>query len=169
MLGFFSFGGGYSFLPLMQTELVEKQHWLTRDQFILSLTAGQISPGPVAVAGSFAGFIIGYNIHHTYIGGITYAFLAWVGTNTATILCMGIIMKVYKWFASHPVIPYILEFLMPVVIGLIFYLTVKMGSGEFSTLTQVIIAVLSFALALSKKIDYALIIIGGGILGYFLL
>ncbi len=169
MLGFFSFGGGYTFLPLMEQELVEKLHWLDRGEFLLSLTAGQISPGPIAVAGSFAGFLIGYNQHHTFLSGLLYSTVAWIGTNVATIICMSFIMRIYDKIAHHPAIEYTLQFVMPVVIGLIFYLGVKMGVIGVKSFIQLLIATSAFILAFTKKLDYAFIIIGGGVIGYLFL
>lgn len=169
ILGFFSFGGGYTFLPLMESELVEKLNWLTREQFLVSLTAGQITPGPVAVAGTFAGFLVGYNTYHTILAGIGFATVGWIGTNVASVVCMTIVMKVYGWIAAHPVVTFVQQFVMPVVIGLIFYLAVKMGITGMVSYPQLLIALAAFVIAMSRKVDYAFIIIGGGIVGYLFL
>lgn len=168
-LGFFSFGGGYTFLTLMKTELVEKYALINQSDLILSITAGQITPGPVAVAGSFAGFLIGYRTFGNLWGGFGIALLAWLAVTIPSIVGMGIIMRAYNWVAKHPVVPFIFRFIMPVVIGLIFYLGVSTGLTGISTLAQFLIAVVSFILAWSGKIDYAFIIIGGGLIGYFFL
>lgn len=167
VMGFCSFGGGYVFLPLMETELVEKTGWLNHEQFVIALTAGQISPGPVAVAGSFAGFLVGYNFYGNYPAAIFCSFLAWLGTNMATLICMPIIMKVYHTLAKSPATCYIRHYVMPSVIGLIFYLALKMGVTSLVTFPQVAIAVVAFILADSKKVDYAVIIVGAGVIGYF--
>jgi chromate transporter len=177
VLGFFSFGGGYAFLPLMQDELVIRQQLLTREQFVLALTAGQISPGPVAVAGSFAGFLIGYDIYGTFLAGIAIGFIAWVGTNVATVISMGLLMRVFDRISDHPAIARILEFVFPVVTGLILYLAFDMGrlivenirAGLLMTFPQVLIIAISFVLAYTRKVDYAFIIIGAGVIGYFFL
>jgi chromate transporter len=177
MLGFFSFGGGYAFLPLMQTELVLRQQLLTRNQFVLAITAGQISPGPVAVAGSFAGFLIGYDLYGTFLAGVSFGFIAWVGTNLATIVSMGIVMRVYHRICDHPAVTRILDLVLPVVIGLILYLAADMGAqiqvnireGLVEPVPQVVIAIIAFILAYTKKVDYAFIIIGAGLIGYFFL
>ena len=167
VMGFCSFGGGYVFLPLMETELVEKLGWLNHEQFIIALTAGQISPGPVAVAGSFAGFLVGYNFYGNFPAAILCSFLAWLGTNVATLVCMPLIMKVYHTLAKSPATCYIRHFVMPSVIGLIFYLALKMGVTSVISPPQAVIAIVAFILASTKKIDYAFIIIGGGLIGYF--
>jgi chromate transporter len=33
-IGLFAIGGAYSFLPLIQKEVVEKAHWLTKEEFL---------------------------------------------------------------------------------------------------------------------------------------
>lgn len=169
MLGFFSFGGGYALLPLMENELVERLKWISPDQFLLALTAGQITPGPVAVAGTFAGFMIGFNFHHSILYACIYATLAWIATNLPTVVCMELIMRGYKKVIDHPVIPFIMQLVMPVVIGLIFCLAIKIGIIGMVSLPQCAIAMVAFILASTRKIDYAFIIISGGIIGYFFL
>jgi chromate transporter len=169
MMGFFSFGGGYAFLSIMEHELVDKTHWLTYDELILALTAGQATPGPVAVAGSFAAFLIGYKINHSLAQGFLYAFMAWVGTNVASILGMGLMMRCYKNIAGHPAVAFTMGIVMPCVIGLIFYLSLKIGGEGLASPPQLLIGLAAFALALFTRVDYVFMILLGGAAGYFFL
>lgn len=169
ILGFLSFGGGYTFMSLMEGELVSKTGWLTNDELVLALTAGQITPGPVAVAGSFAGFLIGYKISNNLWQGLLYAFIAWIATNVATVTCMSVIMRFYRKIAGHPAAEFIMKLVMPAVIGLIFYLALKIGLKGMISYPQIGIAAVAFILARYSKIDYVFIIISGGIIGYFFL
>jgi len=49
MIGFVSFGGGYSMIPLMQTEIVNRHEWITFNQFTDIVAISGMSPGPIAV------------------------------------------------------------------------------------------------------------------------
>lgn len=168
-LGFFSFGGGYTFMSLMQSELVDKTRWLTNPELVLSLAIGQVTPGPVAVAGSFAGFLIGYKMNLSLMEGLLYALIAWIGTNVASVLSMGIIMRYYKKIAGHPAIPFSMGLVMPAVIAVIMYLAMKIAQGGMNSIPQAVICVLAFLVAMFSKIDYIFIIIAGGLAGYFLM
>ncbi|HLD30095.1 MAG TPA: chromate transporter, partial [bacterium] len=33
-IGLFAFGGAYSFLPLLEKEIVQKYQWLTKEEFL---------------------------------------------------------------------------------------------------------------------------------------
>jgi len=168
LFGFFSFGGGYTMLTLMQEELVIKLRWLTDREFLLALTAGQISPGPVAVAGGFAGFLLGYNSFHTFWWGFLFAFVAWIATSISTIICMSLIMKYYDKIQNHQSIEIIQKLLIPAVIGLIFTLGARILQSTPLSYKGLIIFILSFILARSEKVDYAFIIIGGMAVGFLL-
>lgn len=168
-LGFFSFGGGYSFLPIMEIELVDKLKWITHQQFIFSITVGQVTPGPVMVAGSFAGFLVGYNFFHTIPAGIFFALLAFIGANVATLACMSLMMRIYKRVSHHPMVESLPQYIMPIVIGLILNMALKVGISSISGWPQITIGIVAFILAITKKVDFVYIIIGGGLVGYFFL
>src|SRR5205823_3804240 len=52
------FGGGLVIAPLLQQELVNDRHWLTTRQLLDGLALGQLTPGPVSVVATFAGYTI---------------------------------------------------------------------------------------------------------------
>jgi chromate transporter len=52
------FGGGVVALPLFQQELVQTHHWLTEQQFLDGVAIGQLTPGPITVVATFAGYAV---------------------------------------------------------------------------------------------------------------
>ena len=48
-IGLFAIGGAYSFLPLIQKEVVEKSHWLTKEEFLEVLGVVKIFPGAISI------------------------------------------------------------------------------------------------------------------------
>lgn len=52
------FGGGVVAIPLFQQELVQTHHWLTIPQFLDGVAIGQITPGPITVVATFAGYAV---------------------------------------------------------------------------------------------------------------
>lgn len=48
-IGLFTFGGGYSMLPMLQREVVDKHHWATEDDILDYFAIAQCTPGIIAV------------------------------------------------------------------------------------------------------------------------
>ena len=48
-IGAFTFGGGWAMIPLIEREVVDKQKWITREDFIDALAIAQSLPGILAV------------------------------------------------------------------------------------------------------------------------
>jgi chromate transporter len=46
-VGALSYGGGFVIVPLMQSDAVDRYHWMTDAQFLDAVALGQITPGPV--------------------------------------------------------------------------------------------------------------------------
>ena len=48
-VGLFAIGGAYSFLPLIEKEVVENHHWLSKEEFLDVLGMVQIFPGAISI------------------------------------------------------------------------------------------------------------------------
>jgi chromate transporter len=70
-IGAFTFGGGYAMIPLIETEVVDKRHWIDKEEFLDIIVISQTFPGALAVNSSI---FFGYKI-----GGIIGAILALMG------------------------------------------------------------------------------------------
>ena len=48
-IGLFAFGGAYSFLPLIQTEVVQNHHWLNESEFLEVAGITKLFPGAISI------------------------------------------------------------------------------------------------------------------------
>lgn len=64
-IGAVLYGSGYVLFAYMDESLVQKNHWLTRQQLMDAIAVGQITPGPILSSATFAGYLI-----HGTAGGI---------------------------------------------------------------------------------------------------
>ena len=51
-IGFFTFGGGYAMIALMDNVCVEKKRWLDHDAFMDMTVIAESTPGPIAINGA---------------------------------------------------------------------------------------------------------------------
>jgi chromate transporter len=56
--GAFTFGSGLAIVPFLHEGLVHDHQWLTEQQFIDAVAIGLISPGPVVIMATFAGYLV---------------------------------------------------------------------------------------------------------------
>jgi chromate transporter len=58
-LGVIVFGSGYVLLAFLRADLVTQLHWLTEQQVLDAVTAGQVTPGPLFTTATFVGYLLG--------------------------------------------------------------------------------------------------------------
>ena len=109
------FGG---VLPIAQRELVERERWLTREQFLELLAVAQVLPGPNVVNLSlmFGDRAFGWRGGLAALGGMLLA--PW---------CVVLVLTVaYAHYAQHPVVAGALRGMGAVAAGLIFSTGLKL-------------------------------------------
>lgn len=56
-IGFFTFGGGYAMIAMMENICVERKKWLTHDEMMDVTVIAESTPGPIAInCATFTGF-----------------------------------------------------------------------------------------------------------------
>ena len=113
-IGLFSFGGGYAMIPLVQKE-IESHNWLTAQEFIDIIAVAESTPGPVAVnTATFVGF---------KVAGFWGSVVSTVSVALPSFIIVLLIANAVKKFSEHPVMKGMLYGIRPVVISLIFTLS----------------------------------------------
>jgi chromate transporter len=54
----FTFGSGLAMVPFLHAGLVEEHGWLTEQQFVDAVAMGLVTPGPVVIMATFAGYLV---------------------------------------------------------------------------------------------------------------
>lgn len=120
-IGAFTIGGGYAMLPLIQREVVEKNKWLSEEEFVDILAIAEVTPGPVAVNTS------------TYVGykllGYKGAMFCTLGTIIPSFTIILLIVKFFWGYRQSPVIEKVFLGIRPAVAALIFSAVYKLGKN----------------------------------------
>lgn len=119
-IGLFSFGGGYSMIPLLQSELVYDQAWMSSAEFTNIVALSQMTPGPIGVnAATYCGYTATHN------AGMS-EWLCTLGSATATFalilpsfIIMILICRLFMRYINSPQMQSIMSGLRPSIVGLI--------------------------------------------------
>lgn len=155
-IGFFTIGGGYAMLPLIQREVVDVNGWLDEEEFIDAIAISQSSPGAVAVNISV---FIGYRL-----GGVIGAIVSTLGTVLPSILIILVVAMFLYQYKDITIVEKVFLGIRPAVVALIASSVVVLAKGLGFSTERVVLAVTSFILIVFLKISPIFVILGGGII-----
>ena len=157
-LSLLTIGGGMAAFPEMKILTVETHRWLTFPQLIHLYSVGQMAPGPnmmmIVPIGEWAGGVLGAMV----------VVLAFFGPTAVLTFIVGRLWnKLEKW----PWRRSIQQGLAPVSIGLLLAGCFNMAKGAIFGLETATIAVVVLLILLHYKINPALLILVGAVIGVF--
>ena len=169
-IGFFSFGGGYAILPLIEKQAVTAKAWLTIEEFADLVTISQMTPGPIAInAATFVG---------QRMNGFLGAVVATAGCIMPSCIIALFLAYVYYKYKSLKLMQGALTGLRPAVVALIACAGVSIGrlalltaGGTVGLWQLALFSVCLFALRKWKIDPIKIIAVTGalGAAGYFLM
>lgn len=173
LIGLFTFGGGYSAIPLIKEQVINHS-WLTENQLLTFIGIGEATPGPFAI-----------NIA-TLVGssqaGILGSLCATLGFVLPSFIIILLIAIIFTKVIQNKFVRNALDYVKPVMVALIFvsasflllnainYQNILTGEGniDFKVLGIVgtlIILKIATKVAIHKKLNSILIILISAILG----
>lgn len=155
------FGGGYVMVPLLKSLLVDQLSWLSYRDFIVGISVGQITPGPILISSAFFGY---------KIAGITGALVATIGIFLPSSLLMVGASEIYLKIRGNRLIKSALVGIKPAVVGLIFFsgfVLLKEHLAANNMLVALFILIVSFFVLVRWNIHIIWILLLAGVLGYF--
>ncbi|HTC75956.1 MAG TPA: chromate transporter [Edaphobacter sp.] len=157
-LSILTVGGGMAAFPEMKILTVDVHKWLTFPQLIHMYSVGQMAPGPnmmmIVSIGSWAGGLVGAIAVVTAFFGPT-AVLAFL------------VARLWKKLERWPWRTSIQQGLAPVSIGLLLAGCFTMAKGAIFGVETAAIAVGVLLILLQYKVNPALLVLGGALIGVF--
>ncbi len=156
--GLFALGGAYSFLPLIESEVVEKYSWLTRDEFFDVLGMVKLFPGAISI--KYATYT-GYKV-----AGVFGVIVANIGNFLAPVVLIMFATKLYTHYRDLPSVKGAFDMIQMALTAMILGLVFKMVSlSEVLQLKNLAVIIVAFVIFSFSKIHPAFVIVGAGIIG----
>lgn len=154
------YGSGYVLFAFLDGELVRKG-LLTHTVLTDAIAVGQFTPGPVFSSATFIGW---------QLGGWQGAAVATVGIFLPAFLFVGLLNPLVARLRRVKALAAFLDAVNVAAIALILSVCFELGRAAIAGWQTILIAVLGFIVAFFfKKVNTAFIVLGGALLGYFLI
>jgi len=155
-LSLLTVGGGMAAFPELKILTVDVHHWLTFPQLIHLYSVGQMAPGPnmmmIVSIGEWA-------------GGVAGAVVVLIAFFLPTALLAFVIGRLWVKLEQWPWRDAIRRGLAPVSIGLLLAGCFTIAKGALTGWIAVVIAVIVFTILLRSRINPALLVLGGALIG----
>jgi chromate transporter len=138
-----TFGSGLAVVPFLHQGLVTEHHWLTESQLTDAVAMGLISPGPVVIMGTFAGYLV---------AGVAGAVVATVAIFTPTYLFVVVPGRLFRRFERHPRLQGFVNGATAAAAGAIAGAAIVIGRQTIHGWLSATIGLLALAILLQKRI-----------------
>jgi chromate transporter len=154
-MGAVTFGGGFVMIPLIESEVVRNNHWLTQQEFADATALGQMTPGPVLITATF----IGYRVAGT-LGALVSTIAVFLPAFLMTIAAGSSLRR----FRSNRQVQSFLRGVTPAVVGLLVAAAWSVGRAGIHTWVGLTILGLAAFAMLRFRVNPFWVILGAGVL-----
>ena len=130
--------------------------WLTNQQVLDAVVAGQITPGPVFSSATFIGYLV---------GGWPSALLATLGIFLPSFLFVGLLSRILPFVRKSPLAATFLDGVNAASLGLMAGVTVQLGQTALIDLFTVVLSLVTLFVIFRFGVNFVWLILGGGLLG----
>lgn len=157
-ISFFAFGGAYSFLPLVEREVVQNHHWLDKPEFLEVLGIVRVLPGGISI--KFATYT-GYKV-----AGVPGAVVANFANLLPPVLFIILALLVYSKYKDVPFVKASLQMVQYAVLAMIIAVAIQLvDKSQIFQLKYLFVIVVSLLLFVLTKLHPAFIIVGAALFG----
>lgn len=156
-IGAFMFGGGYSMLPLLNRELVDRKGWTTEEELLDYFAIAQCTPGIIAInTATFIG-----NKRKGVLGGA----VATLAVITVPVIVVLIIVSLLMRFWALPAVAHAFSGVRVAVAALIAAAVVRLVKSGVKNWFGVVLCVLAFVLVALLGQSPVLVIVCAAVVG----
>lgn len=152
------FGGGMVLFAYMNGDLVDHLHWLSRQQLMDSVAAGQFTPGPILSAATFIGY---------QVGGISGAIASTVGIFLPSFILVWLLTPFLHRLGSNKTLSSFLAGVSIASVALMLAVCMQMSNTSLVDWKTWSLMILALACLLTfRKVSSVWFILGGALFGY---
>ena len=160
-IGSFTFGGGYAMIPLIETEVVTKKKWISKDDFLDIVVISQTFPGALVVNTSI---FIGYRI-----GGLLGAIIGLLGVILPSFFIILCIAVFFIKFRDYYYVDLVFKGISAAVPMLILIAVVSLSKSLKINYVNLIIILVTIASITFFNVHPVLVILLSGLYGVIFL
>ena len=160
LIGAFTFGGGYSMIALIQSEVVVHHGWMTSAEFTDLLAVSQMTPGPVGInTATYAGYTAVLNAGYPQWAAVAGSLIA---SFAVIIIPVTLVLLVSRWLLRHkdnPRVASVMRFLRLAVIGLIAAAALQLMPSAFVPTPVATLSILNFQFSIFNLLIFAVVFV----------
>jgi chromate transporter len=157
-IGMVFFGGGFVLVPILHEQLVTGLHWLTAQEFIDGVAISNLTPGPIAVLATFAGF---------HLAGVGGALIGTAALLAPGLLVMMLLTRQYERLQCDARVQRFLCGVNPAVTGLVVSAAFLLGGGALTGWRACALAAVSLGMLRKLKWHPAVPLAVGAAAGFY--
>ena len=153
-IGALAFGGGFTAIPLIQYEMVDRFQWLSTKEFLDGIALGQVTPGPILITATFVGY---------KVANLLGAFMATLGVFFPSFFILVLLIPYHDRLRGVEKVRMMEQSVLGSFIGMLALVLYNFGGASLVDVPRILMAVAAF-FAIYKKISLPYVLLAGGIL-----
>ena len=153
-IGALAFGGGFTAIPLIQYEMVDRFQWLSTKEFLDGIALGQVTPGPILITATFVGY---------KVANLLGAFMATLGVFFPSFFILVLLIPYHDRLRGVERVRMMEQGVLGSFIGMLALVLYNFGRTSLVDIPRILMAAAAF-FAIYKKISLPYILLAGGLL-----
>lgn len=141
--GAFTFGSGLAIVPFLHEGLVLEYGWLTERQFVDAVAMGLITPGPVVIMATFAGYLV---------FGLVGAVVATAAVFLPVFLFVVVPGRTFRRYSDRPRVKGFITGATAASVGAIAGAAIVIGGDTIASAGSALIALVALALLSQRRV-----------------
>jgi chromate transporter len=150
------FGSGYVLLSVLEGDLVQRRGWLTSQQLLDAIVAGQATPGPVFTTATFIGYVL---------GGPWAALIATVGIFLPAFVFSALGSATLERLRRSAGARSFLQGVNAAAVALIALVLISLARSALGSPASIVIVVVAAGLVLLARVNPAWVLLGAALAG----